>query len=110
MRTPKEEREIHAGGYVYAENGERAERMEVYTSDYGYMLKFDRFCKENPEEWKVEKVETSGDDIVSKTYSCPASCLSFRRGKNKLTAENKKAIAERGAASLQKIHAESCSK
>lgn len=107
MRTPKEEREIHAGGYVYAENGERAERMEVYTSDYGYMLKFDRFCAENPEEWKLENTETADGDIVSKTYSCPTSCISFRRGKNKLTDVTKRALAASGAAQLAKMREES---
>lgn len=94
MRTPKEEREIHAGGYVYAENGTKAERMEVYTSDYGYMLKFDRFCTENPEEWHLEKVEEVDGDVVAKTYSCPTSCISFRRGKNRLTGANKQALAD----------------
>ena len=108
MRTPKEEREVIAGGYVYAENGERAARMEVYTSDYGYMLKFDRFCTENPEEWHLEKVEKVDGEVVAKRYSFPTSCLSFRRGKNKLTDESKKALAASGRAALAKIHEESC--
>lgn len=38
MRTPKEEREIHAGGYVWNEDGTRAERMKVFVSDSLYEL------------------------------------------------------------------------
>jgi len=49
LRTPKEEREIHAGGYIYGENGVKNERMTVYTSDYSYMAKLDKFVDENPE-------------------------------------------------------------
>lgn len=81
MRTPKEEREITAGGYVWNEDGTRADRMEVYCSDYGYMAKLDRYVKQFPEIWKVERVEKSGDDVASKTYSCPARCISFLSGK-----------------------------
>lgn len=103
MRTPKEEREIHAGGYVYDENGVKAARMKVYTSDYGYMLKFDRFCTENPEEWHLEKTETVDGDVVAKTYSCPTFCISFRRGRNKLTEATKQSLAE----GLSRFRAES---
>ncbi len=79
MRTPKEEREISAGGYTYNPDGTRAERMQVFTSDYSYMAKLDRYCEENPEEWKIEAVNSIGYDIISKVYSCPTSCLSFRK-------------------------------
>ena len=97
MRTPKEEREIQAGGYTYRENGVRADRMQVYTSDYSYMLKLDKYVEENPEEWRVESVETNCGDIVSKTYSCPTSCLSFRKKtiKRELTDEQRVELAER---------------
>lgn len=107
MRIPKEEREISAGGYVYSHDGTKAERMKVYVSDYGYMLKFDRFCTENPEEWHLEKVDKVDGDVVAKHYTCPTSCISFRRGRNRLTDENKKALAELGRANLGKFHAES---
>lgn len=98
MRTPKEEREIHAGGYIYGENGVKNERMTVYTSDYSYMAKLDKFVDENPEEWRVEAVNKSGDDITSKIYSCPVSCLSFRKkttAKRELSEEEKEALRER---------------
>lgn len=107
MRTPKEEREIIAGGYVFSETGERNQRMTVYASDYGYMAKFDRFVAENPEEWHVERVDHHGEDITGKLYSCPTSCISFRRGRNKLSEETRKALAASGAARMAKIHEES---
>lgn len=107
MRTPKEEREIIAGGYVYSENGERAARMEVYTSDYSYMAKFDGFCEENPEEWNLEKVEEVDGDVVAKRYSFPTSCLSFRRGKNKISDAERQAMIERGRASVARLRGES---
>lgn len=80
MRTPKEEREIQAGGYVWNSDGTRADRMKVYCSDYGYMAKLDRYCEKYPDIWKVEKTETCNGDITSKTYSCPVRCISFRSG------------------------------
>ncbi len=80
MRTPKEEREIHAGGYVWNPDGTRAKRMTVYVSDYGYMAKLDRYVEKCPDIWKVEKVDKVGSDIVAKTYSCPVNCISFRSG------------------------------
>ena len=80
MRTPKEEREISAGGYIYKPDGTRAERMTVYVSDYGYMAKLDRYCKAYPDIWKVEEVLMSGEDITAKRYSCPVRCISFRSG------------------------------
>jgi len=98
MRTPKEEREISAGGYTYAPDGTRASRMRVFTSDYSYMIKLDRYCEENPDEWKVERVNHNGQDIVSKEYSCPTSCLSFRKKTVKgreMTEEEKARAAER---------------
>jgi len=94
VRTPRDEREISAGGYVYNADGTRAERMTVYTSDYGYMLRFDRFVKNNPSEWREEEVQRVGNDIVGKRYSCPTSCLSFRSKtlKRNLTDKQKTAL------------------
>jgi hypothetical protein len=100
MRTPKEEREIHIGGYTYQENGTKAERMTIYTSDYSYMAKLDKFTSENPEEWRVENVRRSGDDIVSKEYSCPVGCITFRKAAPKgreMTEEQREALRERFA-------------
>lgn len=98
MRTPKEDREITAGGYTYQENGTRSERMTVYTSDYSYMAKLDKYVMENPEEWRIEKTYVNGDDVVGRQYSCPTSCLSFRmktvKGR-KLTDEKKQELRER---------------
>lgn len=96
MRTPIDEREIHIGGYTYDEDGKRKDTIEIYTSDYSYMLKFDRLCDENPDEWRIKEgsVLRQGGDIVAKTYICPVSCVSFRRGKKKLTDEQREALAD----------------
>ena len=83
MRTPKNEREISAGGYVWNDDGTRAKRMTVYASDYGFMAKLDRYAEKYPELWKVEEVSFNGNDIVSKRYSCPSNCISFRSGYRK---------------------------
>lgn len=80
MRTPKEERKITAGGYVWNPDGTRAERMTVYASDYGYMAKLDRYCEQYPDIWKVEEVIKAGEDVMAKRYSCPVRCISFRGG------------------------------
>lgn len=80
MRTPLEEREIQIGGYTYNQDGSRATTIEIYTSDYGYMAKLDRFCKDNPAEWRVKpgSIYKSGEEIVSKIYICPLSCILLR--------------------------------
>lgn len=81
MRTPKEEREISAGGYVWNPDGTRAERMKVSVSDYGYMAKLDRYVAQAPDIWRVEETIFNNGDVVAKTYSCPARCISFRSGR-----------------------------
>ena len=98
-----EERELHAGTYTYKNvNGEyvRNDAMDVYTSDYSYMSKFDRFCEEHPDNWKCVGVDKVGGDIVGKRYSCTWDCVFFRakpmRGRPR-TEEEKQAFKERMA-------------
>ena len=78
MRTPKEDRELLINGYVYNENGTRAETISVYTSDYSYMAKFDKYCEEYPEHWKVKNVATCSGDVCGKNYVVSAGCLLIR--------------------------------
>lgn len=103
MRTPVEEREIRAGAYTYKEDGTRNDAMDVYTSDYGLMAKFDRYCAENPEHWKLAEAMTQGGDIVGKRYECSWDCVFFRAKPLKgrpMTEEQKQAARER----MMKMH------
>ncbi len=105
MRTPVEERELVVSGYTYDPDGSRAKNIEVYTSDYTMMAKFDRFCEENPEEWKIIDTMTCQGDIVGREYRFPVKCLTFRAKtatRRELTEEQKKAHAERLKRNLQR--------
>ena len=101
MRTPIEERELLINGYVYNQDGTKADKIDVYTSDYSYMAKFDRFCKEYPEYWKLREqngIETVGGDIVGKFYEVSLSCVLLRGKPRKgrtLTEAEKEASRER---------------
>lgn len=70
MRTPVEDREVTINLI--------GNEASIYCSDYHYMIKLDRCCENNPDEWKCTNVATSDGDVVSKTYSCPAKYISFR--------------------------------
>ena len=98
MRTPTEEREIHAGAYTYKPDGTRNDRMEVYTSDYSLMAKFDKFCEQNPDHWKLTETMKQGGDIVGKRYQCTWECVLFRAKPKQgrpMTEEEKQVARER---------------
>ena len=80
MRTPKVDRELNICGYTYNEDGTRAQRITIYTSDYSYMAKLDKLVEKNPEEWKVVQEHKHGEDVTGKEYSCPIKYISFRSG------------------------------
>ena len=89
MRTPKVDRELSICGYTYNEDGTRAQRITIYTSDYSYMAKLDKLVEKNPEEWKVVQEHKHGEDVTGKEYTCPIKYISFRSGvgKSKITEE-----------------------
>ena len=92
MRTPKEEREVLVSWYT------TDDFCRVYTSDYVYMSRFDKLCKENPDTWECERVEYQDGDVVAKSYKVPVKCISFRREPAKgreMTEEEKTIAAER---------------
>lgn len=95
--------EISVSAYTYKADGSRNDRMEVYTSDYSLMAKFDRYCKENPEHWKVMETMTQGGDIVGKRYQCTWECVHFRAKpvKRELTEEQRAALSERAKAQFK---------
>ena len=106
MRTPKNERELVISGYTFREDGDRADSITIYTSDYSYMSKFDKFCGESPENWKLLEVLTQDGDVVGKRYSCPLACLSFRQKplKRQYTAEQRQQMAAQLAKNLRQEH------
>lgn len=68
----------------------------VYTTDERVMTKLDRYVK-NGTDWEFVGSEMHEGDIVSKTYRCPVSLISFRSKKvtgRKLSEEEKKEKAE----------------
>jgi len=97
LRTPKEERELHIGGYVYKEDGTKETTLDVYTSDYGYMLKFDKFCEEYPEDWQLKETMKQAGDIVGKRYRVSLGCILIRGRKptRTLSEEQKEAMRKR---------------
>lgn len=98
MRTPTEEREVCAGAYTYKDDGTRNDKMTVYTSDYSFMAKFDKFCKENPDHWKLVDTMKQDGDIVGKRYECTWECILFRAKPKQgtpQTEEQKQAFVER---------------
>lgn len=70
--------------------GRTDDNIILYTSDKTWMTKMDKLVESNPDDFSViEETE------VSKRYSFPKSLLTIRRGKMKLTEEDKRAKAER---------------
>ena len=73
------------------------ETASVYTSDGTVMTKLDRMVKNNPDDFKLERVEKCQGDIVAKVYRCPVGFISFRSKKviRELTDEQRAEMAER---------------
>lgn len=71
----------------------------VYTSDRVSMTKFDRLCREHPENYSCTRIDRDRDgDIVAKTYVIKDKKLITFRGAKKtmdLTDEQRAELAER---------------
>ena len=68
---------------------------EIYTCYPPMIRKLDKLAQENPDEWKMLRVQSGG-----KTYSCPKELVSFRKGSIKRTATQKEAAKSR----MQKLN------
>lgn len=91
MGLSVEEQELH----INMMRGD--DRFSVYASSTLWINKLDRFAAKNP-EWKVERVNKSHGEIVSKEYSAPVKYLLLREKlppKRELTEEEKEALRER---------------
>ena len=73
------------------------DQAEIYTCYPPQIRKFDKFCEENPEEWKVKKVHTVAGKVVGKTYMGPKELISFRMSKLKreISEEKRREYSER---------------
>ena len=69
----------------------------VYTASPKWMRKFDKLSSENPEEFKelTERRQFDDEGVVSKMYTMPKECVSSRRGRQKLSEEQRAVMAER---------------
>ena len=92
MRTPADERDVLISWYT------SDDECRIYTSDYIWMNRFDKKCREHPDVWKLHRTEYSESDIVAKTYIVPVKCLSFRneipKGRE-MTEEERRIAGER---------------
>lgn len=90
MKPALEERE------TVVNYGRLDDTATVYTTDERVMNKLDKFVENSP-DWEFVKQETSEGDIVSKTYRCPVSLISFRNRSKKgtMSEEQRRANAER---------------
>ena len=95
MRTPYEEREVHISYTPFSDTA------EIYTSDYSYIAKLDKYCKDNPEEWKCIREEMCDGDVAGKAYECPKKLILIKRkspSRAEMTEEQKIENAARLAA------------
>jgi len=74
--------------------------VHVYTSDRTTMTKFDKLCKEHPENYQCVGVDRAADnhEIVDKRYEIADKSLITFRGAKKtvgLTEEQRAELAER---------------
>jgi hypothetical protein len=76
---------------------------EIYTSDDVEMRYYDKLCEKYPEHYKVIKVDSEGDEVISKNYlvaekklsRCKIPKILSEEQKNKLSQHMKKIRAKR---------------
>ena len=70
---------------------------ELYTADPVYIRKMDKLAEQNPEQFKLGRVEICQGKIVSKRYTFPKRFVTIRSRdvKRELTDEQRAEIAER---------------
>lgn len=68
---------------------------KIYSSNPFQIRKLDRFCSENPADWKCTDVSMVGGDVIGKSYECPKEFIVFRPKRKTLTEKQRAAAAER---------------
>lgn len=98
MKVLPAERELHIGGYTYKQDSSKSNSLEVYTNDFAVMAKLDKYCFENPDEWRIKETILCQGDIVGKRYICSFGCVLLRGKPRKgiqQTEEQKQKARER---------------
>lgn len=68
---------------------------ELYTADPVWMRKLDKLAAQNPEQFKLGRVETRQGEIVAKRYSFPKKFVAIRSREKQLTDEQRAELAAR---------------
>lgn len=79
----------------------RAETVKIYASYPHWIKRLDKYCEENPAEWKCTGESKCDGEIVAKTYECPKSLFKLQKKKRQISEAQRKASAERLAAYRQ---------
>ena len=73
----------------------RPDTFSVYTSFPHWMKKLDRYCEENPDQWKKVKEYWNDDRRVAASYEADRDLFTLRLKKRQVSEEQRKAAAER---------------
>ena len=73
----------------------RPDTFRVYTSYPHWMKKLDRYCEENPAQWKRTKEYWNEDRRVAASYEADRDLFTLRMKKRQVSEEQRKAAAER---------------
>ena len=74
------------------------ETAYVYAASPAWMRKFDRFCEENPSEFRAVEDSTENGRVIGRFYEFPKKLITIR-AKSKtldLTDEQRAVLSERG--------------
>jgi hypothetical protein len=69
------------------------DQADIYAADPVWILKLDKLCKENPEQFRMIETQKLGGKIISKRYVFPKELITIRTRKVKqnLTEEQREA-------------------
>ena len=73
------------------------EEADLYTANQAWIRKMDKLMEQNPEQFKLIKVDTCQREAVAKRYSFPKRFITIRSKdvKRDLTDEQRAELAER---------------
>lgn len=73
----------------------RTDTISIYTSYPHWIKRLDKYCEENPEQWKCTDVGILDGEVASKSYTAPKDFLKLQKRKRYVSDEQRKASAER---------------
>lgn len=73
----------------------RTDIVKVYASYPHWIKRLDKYCEEEPDNWKCVKVDTIDGDVVGKFYEAPRDLFKLQKRKRRISEEQKRASAER---------------